>query len=84
MTTCPSCKYSVRAGVLRCANCGRSFDETSGATAFLPGADDKPPSIHSTESADGARFAITHEHGLPLPTPFNVDTHSQAVHSICC
>lgn len=32
-----------------------SFDETSGATAFLPPEKDKP-SIHSTESADGARF----------------------------
>lgn len=27
---------------------------------------------------------ITHEHGLSLPNPFNVDIHSQAVHSICC
>ena len=43
----------------KCPECGHLFDETSGATAVLPNADDKPSlvSVHSTESADGARFA---------------------------
>ncbi len=59
MTTCPACKYSVSSNALKCPNCGVSFDETSGATAFLPPEKEKAesPSIHSTESADGARFA---------------------------
>src|SRR5262245_46797691 len=55
MTSCPSCKYSVAGDELKCPNCGLSFDETSGATAILS-SEKEPPSIHSTESADGARF----------------------------
>src|SRR5207237_6196148 len=55
MTNCPSCKTLVPAGSLKCSGCGVSFDETSGATAFLPQGNGSP-SIHSTESADGARF----------------------------
>lgn len=65
MTACPSCKYTVFADSLKCANCGMTFDQTSGVTAVLPSrndgdavasGDEKAP-IHSTESADGARFA---------------------------
>lgn len=56
MTTCPSCKYSVADGALKCPNCGFSLDQTSGATAFLP-RENESPSIHSTASADGAKFA---------------------------
>lgn len=44
---------------LKCPACGTSFDQTSGATAFMPPEKEKAKSssIHSTESADGARFA---------------------------
>src|SRR4051812_28123377 len=58
MTSCPSCKYAVSADALKCPHCGMSFDETSGATAVLPRTSGEPDSaIHSTQSADGARFA---------------------------
>src|SRR6185436_6784118 len=57
MTKCPSCKTSVQSGVLKCPKCGLSLDETSGATAFMPPGSSGSPSMHSTESADGARFA---------------------------
>ncbi len=55
MTTCPSCKQAVTNEALKCPNCGLSFDQTSGATAFMPAAGDDA-AIHSTESSDGARF----------------------------
>ena len=55
MTTCPSCKQAVTNEALKCTNCGLSFDQTSGATAFMPAAGDDA-AIHSTESSDGARF----------------------------
>ena len=63
MTTCPSCKYSVSTDALKCPNCGAALAATSAQTAFLPPDKEQPvtpsgkPSIHSTESADGARFA---------------------------
>jgi serine/threonine-protein kinase len=42
---------------IKCPECGHSLDETSGATAVLPSVNKEPQAIHSTESADGARFA---------------------------
>src|SRR5438045_3658447 len=56
MAKCPSCSYPVSADDLKCPGCGLSFDETSGATAFLPD-EKRAASIHSTASSDGARFA---------------------------
>src|SRR4051794_21958922 len=55
MTNCPKCNSSIPSGALKCASCGLSFDETSGATAFMPQGNGSA-SVHSTESADGARF----------------------------
>ncbi len=55
MTTCPSCKHALTKEVLKCPHCGLSFDQTSGATAFMPPAGGDA-AIHSTESSDGARF----------------------------
>ena len=59
MKQCPECGSDLTTNVGKCPECGRLFDETSGATAVLPYVEDKPSysSIHSTESADGARFA---------------------------
>ena len=57
MRRCPDCRFEMSSYDLKCAKCGRSGDETSGATAFLPVAADSPASAHSTDSADGARFA---------------------------
>src|SRR4051812_24464317 len=56
MRICPSCNVSIPDDAFKCSGCGMAFDETSGATAFLP-SDKVASSIHSTESADGARFA---------------------------
>lgn len=64
MTNCPSCKYSVSSDALKCPNCGAALAATSAQTAFMPPEKDQPkarngekPPIHTTESADGARFA---------------------------
>ena len=56
MKRCPECDSQVSNDDIRCPSCGVAFDETSGATALLPGSREKE-SLHSTESADGARFA---------------------------
>ncbi len=55
MATCPSCAYSITSGAVRCPNCGIPLEDTSGPTALLPN-EAKSPQLHSTESADGARF----------------------------
>ncbi|MEO5859583.1 MAG: hypothetical protein ABIR33_11610 [Pyrinomonadaceae bacterium] len=56
MRSCPDCGFEMTDGS-KYLNCRLSFEETSGATAFFPHVDEKPPSSHSTESADGSRFS---------------------------
>ncbi len=59
MKRCPDCQTEIPSDGPKCPKCGLSLDETlSGETAVLPSNDDeKSQSIHSTESADGAKFA---------------------------
>ena len=49
-----------------------------------PGSGRMPRGLGGQFSQDVVIDEIAHEHGLSLPNPFNVDTHSQAVHSVCC